>query len=168
MGALWLALANSYDDQFDSGPAEDAFVHALRLLRGSGAKAQYADALDGMGTLYLRAGRLHDAEEFLKKSAEMYVLAPDSRKEAGVHLRYAVALLEDRRFTDAEMQSTSALRAFEADDNTDATDMISAHLTRSYAMCAQRRYSYALQDVDRAMTLARSRLPANSLDMMAA
>jgi tetratricopeptide (TPR) repeat protein len=167
LGELWLALADSYQDQFDSVPAEGAFAHALRLLRGTGASAQYADALDGMGTLYLRTGRLNDAEEFLKKSAEIYLSIPDTRKERGVRVRYAIALLRDRRFVDAELQSTNAAKNFESDEKIEPTEIISAYLTRSYAICAQRRYSEALKDVDRAMNVARTRLPANSIDTMA-
>jgi hypothetical protein len=97
-----------------------------------------------MGTLYLRTARLRTLKSSLRRSAEIYLSIPDGRREAGVRVRYAIALLIDRRFVDAELQSTNAAKDFEADEKIELTEMIWAYLTRSYAVCAEQRCSEAL------------------------
>ena len=49
IGALWLQLANEYQSHLDLPSAEQAFTHAIPLLRFPDSHRDLADALDGLG-----------------------------------------------------------------------------------------------------------------------
>src|SRR5947209_8348510 len=71
LGTLWLTLADAYQQELDLHSAEDAFGHALGLLRATGANALYANALDGIATVYFATGRMDAADKCLRKALEL-------------------------------------------------------------------------------------------------
>ena len=53
IGHLWRDLGIAYESRLAEGPAEDAYVRAIPLLRSAGRDFEYADALHGLGSVYL-------------------------------------------------------------------------------------------------------------------
>src|SRR5438067_5000528 len=92
LGRLWLALGNQCEDRFVYPEAEDAFARALRLLAGKDqAQGAYADALAGMGHLYISTGRFSDAETYLKRSRQIYESLGDGVNAATARASVALA-----------------------------------------------------------------------------
>jgi tetratricopeptide (TPR) repeat protein len=168
MGGLWLQLANRYQDLLKYPEAEDAFAHSLRLLKGTGAQAGYADALDGMGSLDLATGRAAEGEEFTRNALKLYETLGDRLHAAKMHEDLALDMEFEQRHHDAEAESTEGLTEFHALADPDAGEVVAAYLTRSSALCNMRRYSEAIEDANRAMAVVHAKLPAESLEMVAA
>jgi tetratricopeptide (TPR) repeat protein len=168
IGDLWRQLANRYQDLLKFPEAEDAFAHSLRLLKGTGAEAEYADALDGMGSVDLATGRMSEAQEFTRNALKLYEALGDRVNAAKMHEEIALELAFEQHYRDAEAESSAALTALQALPQPDAGEMVAAYLTHSSALCSQRRCSEALGDANRALTLARAKFPGESLEMVGA
>jgi len=166
-GGLWLRLANRYQDQFDVAEAEDAFARSLHLLRGTGMQTEYADALAGLGSVYLVTGRLSEAKNSLRKSLAIYQTLSDRVHAAQLHNTIALVLLSERRYRESEAESSEALRDLQSLASPDVREVVAAYLTHSYAVCYQGRCTAALDDANRAMAVVQARLPAESLEMAA-
>jgi len=167
IGALWLKLGNRYQDLLDFAPAEDAFVRAARLLRGTETQAAYLDALDGLGSLYLATGREPEAEDAMRKVVGMYEAMGDSGHAADAEVTLALVLLFEKRYGESAIESGKAIQAFELLPQADASEPVSAYLSHSYALCYQGRAKEALGDTSRAMDLVKSNLPVNSTEVAA-
>jgi tetratricopeptide (TPR) repeat protein len=167
LGALWLKLGNRYQDQVDLAPAEDAFVHALRLLQTPDTQAAYADALDGLGSVYMELGRLSEAGTCLKKSLDIYETLQDHAHVAAIHDALAMIHLNQKEFREAENESAKGLAELQWLAAPNAEELASAYLTHSYAVCYQGRCQEALKDTSRAMEIVKGKLAANSVDVAA-
>ncbi len=167
VGALWLKLGNRYQDQLELAPAEDAFVHALRLLEAPGTQAAYADALDGLGSVYMGMGRLSEAPACLKKSLAIYETMQDHAHAAAVHDALAMIFLNEKQFREAEDESVKGLAELQWLATPNLEELSSAYLTHSYAVCYQGRCKEALADTSRAMEIVKGKLAANSVDVAA-
>jgi tetratricopeptide (TPR) repeat protein len=167
VGGLWLRLANRYQDQLEFAEAEDAFGHSLRLLRTPATQAAYADALDGLGSLYFETDRSAEAGNCLRKSLAIYQALGDQIHTAKLHETIALVLLFERRFHEAEAESAEGLKELQSLARADAGETVAAYLTHGCALCHQGRCSAALEDANRAMAIAQAKLPAESLDMVA-
>jgi tetratricopeptide (TPR) repeat protein len=167
VGTLWLKLGNSYQDQVDLAPAEDAFVHALRLLQTPGTERSYADALGGLGSVYMELGRLNEAGQCLKKSLAIYETLQDHAQAAAVHDALAMIFLDEKQFREAEDESAKGLAELQWLATPNAEELASAYLTHSYAVCYQGRCAEALKDTSRAMEIVKGKLAANSVDVAA-
>ena len=71
LGTLWLHLAGAYQGELDHQSAKDAFAHALGVLHTTTEKELYANALDGIATVYTAAGRLDIAERCLRQAFKL-------------------------------------------------------------------------------------------------
>jgi tetratricopeptide (TPR) repeat protein len=167
VGVLWLQLANRYQNELEFTDAEDAFARALRLLRTGGPEALYANALDGMGSLYMSTGRLSEAGDYLHKALLAYEGIGDRAHVAVLHESTALQELLGRRYRKAEEESAEALTEMKSLGVPNASEMAAAYLTHSYAVCYEGRCGAALEDVDRAKELIEARLQPNSVDMAA-
>jgi tetratricopeptide (TPR) repeat protein len=161
LAALWIALAGTYEEIVDLESAEDSFAHAIRLLRGTGAKDLYGRALGGIATIYYATGRPKTAERCLRQAVELEHTAGDSTAEAIIRGDLALALIVERKYAEAEKQASEALHLLEAQSDPSVVETILVYLTRSRAICGMRRCAEALQDVDRAETLAVSKIGAD-------
>jgi tetratricopeptide (TPR) repeat protein len=165
LGGLWLRLANRYQHQLEFAEAEDAFGHALRLLR-TGAAVDYADALDGIGSLHLATGRLSEAESESRRALDIYKGLGDGARVARLHETMAIALLIEQKFSDSEAESTEALRVLRAQARPDLSEEVAEHLTHSYSLCYQGRCRAALDENNEAMKMAQEAFAANSMEMV--
>ena len=166
LGDLWLQLANRYQDLLQFAQAEDAFQRSLRLLREAGTQSEYADALDGMGSLDLAVGRLSEAKDWNKKALAIYESLGDRNRAGKMHETIALAELFDHRAKEAETDSAAGLAELRLAAQPDAGEVVAAHLTHSYAMCFQKRCAAALDEARQAMTLAQSKFPDESLEVV--
>jgi tetratricopeptide (TPR) repeat protein len=164
LATLWIALADAYEE-LDLESAEDAFAHAIRLLRETGARDLYANALDGIATVYYASGRTGTAERCLREAVELQHTAGLSTAEISSRRDLAVALVAERKYEDAEQQASEALRLLEAQADPNASEKVVVYLTRSRAICGMRRCKDALQDVDRAEALV-SKTGADPVDLI--
>lgn len=165
LGRLWLELANRYQRQLEFAEAEDALGQALRLLR-TGAAMEYADALGGMGSLYLATGRLSEAESESRKALDIYKGLGDGARIARLHETMAIALLIEQKFRDSEGESAEALRILRTQARPDLSEEVAEHLTHSYALCYQGRCRAALDENDEAMKMAQAVFAGNSMEMV--
>ena len=166
LGKLWLTLANRYLDQFELQKAEEAYTHAIRLLHGTPSQAQYADSLRGIGTVYRTSGRLKQARKYLTSSLGIYEALNDRPNVAYLHLALGLERLAERKYREAEAETTAALEEFESGIKLDLSDLSAAYLTRSRAVCGEGRCGSALQDVSRAHNVAQNRFHENSIEMI--
>lgn len=164
LAILWIALANVYEDQDhdDLESAEDGFAHAIRLLRGTGARGLYANALDGIATVYYATGRANTAERCLRQAVELEHAEGDSTAETSIRRDLAVALIAEKKYAKAEKEVSETLHLLDAQADPNVNDEIIFYLTRSRAICGMRRCKEALQDVDRAEALATNKIVAGS------
>jgi tetratricopeptide (TPR) repeat protein len=165
VGGMWVQLANRYQDQIEFAQAEDAFARSLRLLRSPDTQAAYADALAGMGSLYIEMGRLHDGAEYSRQSLAIYTTLGDGLHTATLHDTMALSLLLEHRYRESEVESAEGMTEMQALAKPDAGELITAYLLHSYAICNQGRCSEALGDVDRAMLMVESHEGPDSIEM---
>ena len=167
LGHLWLALGNRYQDQLIGPEAEDAFARALRLLTGKNqARGDYADALAGMGSLYLADGRYRNAADFLQRSAQVYESLGDAAHAASLHESLAITLTHLGKYRESEAQSLLARSSLESLHSPDPAELLASRITHAYALCYQDRCSPALAEVDEAVVNRQIR--PDSLEMVAA
>jgi tetratricopeptide (TPR) repeat protein len=166
LGTHWLALANRYQDRFELEKAEDAYARAIHLLRDTSSQSQYAESLQGMGSVYTTFGRLREARKYLTKSFDIYVALNDEANIAHLHLSLGSELLTEHKYREAEIESTAALKGLESGPKPDLSDLSMAYLTRSRAICGQGRCRSALDDVSQAHSLALNRFQENSIEMI--
>jgi tetratricopeptide (TPR) repeat protein len=162
----WIALADAYEEVSDLESAEDAFAHAIRLLRETGARDLYTNALDGIATIYFATGRANAAERCLRQAVELEHPVGDSTAEAIIRRDLAVALIAERKYAEAEQQASEAIRLLEAQADPNVGETIVAYLTRSRAICGMRRCEEALKDIARAEALAANKIGANPVDII--
>jgi tetratricopeptide (TPR) repeat protein len=164
IGALWLQLANEYQSHLDLGSAEEAFTHAIPLLRSPDSHRDLADALDGLGSVYLSTGRIPESRTLLRKSLLLYRELHDRSQEAHLHEAIAIGLLLDRHYRDAEREASETLSELQEQQSSNLAEREAALLTRSYARTYQGRCQGALEDTREAQTLVSGRLEARSLE----
>jgi hypothetical protein len=102
----------------------------------------------------------------LTKSLDIYRTLNDEANIAHLHLSLGMELLAERKYREAEIESTAALKGLESGPKPDLSDMSMAYLTRSRAMCGQGRCRSALDDVSQAHSVALNRFQENSIEMM--
>jgi tetratricopeptide (TPR) repeat protein len=166
LGTLWLTLANRYQDRFELEKAEDAYANAIHLLHDTSLQSQYAESLRGMGVVINTFGRLKEARKCLTKSLDIYMALKDETNTASGHLALGLELYAEHRYREAEIESTAALKGFEAIAKNDAGAVSMAYLTRGRAICNQGRCRSALDDVSQAQSVIPSTLPQNSIEMI--
>lgn len=167
LATLWIALAGAYEEVVDHDSAENAFAHAIRLLRGSdAAQGLYANALDGIATVYFATGRADTAERCLRQAVKLEQAAGDSTAEITTRRDLAVALIKERKYEEAQKQASEALHLLEAQADLNVGETILVYLTRSRATCGMRRCEEALRDVDRAEALAVSNIGADPIEFI--
>ena len=169
LGRLWLALGNQSEDRFIYTEAEDAFARALRLLAGKDqARGAYADALAGMGRLYISTGRYSDSEAFLYRSTQIYESLGDRDNAATAHASLALAMMFQRKYRETEAESLLARTEFASLSNPNPAELTAAAVTHAYALYFLGHSTSASTEIDQAIATARARLQPNSPDLMAA
>jgi tetratricopeptide (TPR) repeat protein len=164
LGNLWRALAFQYQNGFEIEKAEDAYVHAIRLLRGTPLKAQYAGSLHGLAEIYVMESRLKEARRDLAPALAIFEELGDTRSAASVRETLAADFLRDHKFREAEIEASKAIAALESLDHPELSRLENAYATRARAVAEEGRPDLALKDATHAHSLAIKNSAANSID----
>lgn len=167
LGLLWLQLADRYQDTLDFPQSEDAYTHALQLLQLPATRLSYADALDGLGSLYLATARFPESLASLQKALDIYQSAGDRPRAATLHEGIALTLLFEGHLRDSSAEAAVALEQLRTLAQPDPREIVATLLTRGYSLCLQGQCQAAVEDTSAAITLARSNFAANSLELAA-
>jgi tetratricopeptide (TPR) repeat protein len=158
LGYLWALLASSYQDADDENNAIDAYQRALHLLANeSSDRANYAAALDNLGSLYLEYGRTEEAEATRKQVLALRKQLGNPFEIARSEQHLAEAVLARHRYKEAEQGARTALETLaptESGPHPYATTELAALVTLSYAECMQSKKQDCLQVAERADRLA--------------
>lgn len=128
IGKLWHSHGVQYQNGFDYENAEDAYTRAIRLLRNSALKAEYADSLHSMAVIYLMQGRLKEARSNDGQALAIFEELGQTRNAASVKGTVAMGLVREHRFQEAETEASAALAAMEAREDPDRNDLENAYL----------------------------------------
>jgi tetratricopeptide (TPR) repeat protein len=166
LAALWVALADANRGVVDLEAAENAFAHAIRLLHGTNSQGLYANALDGIATVYFATGRADKAERCLRQAIEIQHTAGDLTAETITRRNLAAALIKEQKYAEAEKQASEVLHLLEAQTHPNIGELIVVYLIRSRATCGMRQCEEALQDIDRAEALAVNNIGTDPIDVI--
>jgi len=169
LGRLWAHLGSDYQDEADIQLSEEAYTHALALLRTApSAQVDYATALDSLGSLYLETDRMKESEDCSRKGLAVREAIGDQLGAAKVRSQLAIVLVNRHNFREAEQQTLAALQVMRDQQYPNASDIAGTLLSLSYARCLQDRCTEGLIDASQAMTIVRTALPSDSLQAGAA
>lgn len=164
LGRLWAHLASDYEDQMQLAKSEDAFNHALRLFeKAPEGKIDYAIVLDNLGSMYVMAGNLDDAERCRRHSLAARELIGDKLEIARGKSHLAEVELGRHRFKEAEQESREAYNEMVALKDSDVGDIISVLVTLIYAECTHDGCVDGLEHARTASSLALTAFAADSL-----
>ncbi len=166
LGTLWLYLAGVYQGELDQQSAEDAFVHALGVLHTTTETELYANALDGIATVYTATGRLDIAEKCLRQALKLEDIQRGSAAEAGTQVNLATVLILKHRYEEAVKELSAALLFLETPADFDVGTLITVYVARSRALCDMKQCEEGLRDLERAQALGNGRFAVNSLGMI--
>lgn len=166
LGNLWRVLAIQYQNEFEVEKAENAYIRAIRLLRDTPLKAQYAGSLHGLAELYVLESRLKEAQKKLAPALAIFEELGDTWSAASVRETVAVALMRDHKFREAEIEASKVIAMLESIDHPRVSELENAYTTRARAVAAEGRPEAALQDATHAHSLANENSAANSIDSM--
>lgn len=166
LGTLWLYLAGAYQGELDQQSAEDALAHALGVLHATTEKELYANALDGIATVYTATGRLDITEKCLRQALKLEGTQRGSAAEAGTQANLATVLILKQRYEEAVKELSAALLFLEAQANSDMGELIVVYVARSRALCEMKQCEEGLRDLERAVAFGNGRFAVNSLGMI--
>jgi tetratricopeptide (TPR) repeat protein len=153
-GRIWEHLGSLYEDSGRYAESETAYTHALRLLTSvASARADFASALDGLGTLYMMRGDTHQAERAEQKALairEANGLSGDLPR-SWYHL--AALSLREHRFEKARQYAERAVAQLGTEKPADAEEEVNAQFALGSALCRLHRYQEAIAVMQSAMKL---------------
>ncbi len=166
MGRLWAMLASDYEDDGAYLQAEDAYNHALKLFEGSpDGAADYAIALDNLGSLYLVKGEFATATEIRKRSMRLRESGGDKLEIARGHAHLAEVAFARHSYKEAEEESAKAYQGMVEVKDPSAEDFVSDLVTLTYSSCVNHEYLDAVAHGTEALTRARAAFAVNSLQV---
>jgi tetratricopeptide (TPR) repeat protein len=168
LGVLWLRLGNDYGDERDIARSEEAYARSLKLLRTSPVQGHYAEALDGLGSLYLLDDRWKESESYQKKALAIFERIGDEEGVARIHAGLAVALVHEHRFAEAEDEAGKALEILQKQEKPNIGDLVTSLIARSYAECFQERCADGLVAARQAVDVARVAFAKDAIEMVTA
>jgi tetratricopeptide (TPR) repeat protein len=153
-GRIWRHLGSLYEDAGMYADSETAYVHAIHLLQSAPAAAgELAQAIDGLGTLYMMRGDLEQAER-----AEQRALA--IREGEGLKLdlpqswyHLATLSLREHRFERARDYAQHAVQQLAAEEHPDADEELNARFVLGAALYRLRNYPESIAMMRSAMDL---------------
>ena len=163
LGRRWAHLAADYEDAMEFAKSESAYNHALRLLESApDGKADYAIALDNLGSMYLMSGDFAAAERCRKRSLAAREAMGDPLEVARGKAQLAEVELARHRFREARQGAMEAYNEMIALKDPDVSARISVLATLIYAECSSGGCADGLAHAREAASLARGAFPADS------
>jgi tetratricopeptide (TPR) repeat protein len=163
-GRLWAVLASDYEADAEFSKAEAAYNQALQLLRAApDGAADYATVLDNLGSLYILMGDFDAAGNSCKHSLAVREQVGNQLEIARGEAHLAEVDVAKHRFKEAQRESSRAYEAMVALHDATSHDMATALITLTYASSLQGKGADAVASAEKALTIVRAALPANSL-----
>jgi tetratricopeptide (TPR) repeat protein len=167
LGVLWHALGIVYQNGFEYDKAEDAYGHAIHLLRNTALKAQYADSLHRTAEICMMESRVKEVRDNDAQALAIFEELGDTRSAASVRGTTAMGLLRGHKFQEAEAEASRALAVLETLEKPDRIDLENTYVTRARALAGEGRPQAALEDVARARAIATGNPASNKVDAIA-
>jgi tetratricopeptide (TPR) repeat protein len=164
MGRLWAHLAIDYEDEAEFTKAESAYNHSLRILKPlpEGA-ADYANVLDNLGSMYLMLGNPSEAERCNRNSLAVREKIGDKLQIARGRWHLAEVELGRQRTREAQQDALVAYHEMLALKDPQATDLVSALITLTYAECSNDACMDGVTHASQSLDLARSAIPQDPI-----
>jgi tetratricopeptide (TPR) repeat protein len=154
-GRIWLHLGILYQHAGRYGQSEIAYEHAMRLLTiAPVSQPDLADAIDGLGTLYMETGNLKGAEDAESKAMKMREATglESELRQSWYHL--ATLYLREHQADKSRSFAQRAFDAFSKDMNAIPEDKIGAQIVLSESLCQSHRYPEAIALLQSALQLS--------------
>lgn len=168
-GAAWLRLAILYQDAARYDDAERAFRKATAFLRTEN-RARYADALDGMGVMYVEVGKYAKAEALERKALAIREEAQDAVGvgRSDMHLSLIAYGKHDLRQAEANAEMAVSLLVPDQGgkppaENATPEERMSALIDLALIRWARGECGASTQELERALKIATANYPANSV-----
>lgn len=174
-GYLWATLASSYHDSGNVAEAFRAYDRALPLLaKAPEARANYATALDNLGSLYLETGSIPEAEKTRTQALHLREEIGNPVDIARSQEHLAEIHLARHRFSQAETMARAAHDALLARPEPDRTDssgtphrgntLLSSLVTMIFAECSLSQWETCRHSAGEADRLASQGFSSDSLE----
>jgi tetratricopeptide (TPR) repeat protein len=167
-GAAWCDLAKLYQDAARYEDAEHAYTKAIALFT-TGDRTRLANAMDGMGTMYVETGRYAQAQPLESKALAIREEQNDSVGVGRSWMHLAMLSLGERNLADAERYSEMATERlvpehFGHQASTAATpeEKMTALIYLSLARCARGSCTAGIAELKAAHDLAEASYDAQS------
>ncbi len=162
-GALWAHLALDYHSIADFQKAEDAYNHALHLLKHEPlAEAEYAETLEDLGVLYLIYGRLNEAERVRKQALAARKKLGDLAEVGVSEVHLADIAFERHQYKKAEQLALLGIKEMNSSPKPPRAGTVSGLITVTYARCLRGHCDQGLPSAQQAVSFARSHFPPGS------
>jgi tetratricopeptide (TPR) repeat protein len=156
-GRIWLRLATLYEDAGMYTPSEMAFHHALRLLAVPPvSQADLAQAMDGIGTVYMARGELEQAELAEQQALHIREAHGLDSQLAMSWYHLATVYLHKRRADMAREYAQLAVDKLQADHNSSPDEQMVALFVLARSLCESHQYPQAIATMETAMRVVRS------------
>jgi len=164
MGRLWAHLGIDYEDEAEFTKAESAYNHSLKILKALPAgAADYVNALDNLGSMYLRMGNLAEAEHCSKNSLAARQKMGNELQVARGKWHLAEVELGSHRAKEARQESLEAYNEMVALKDPLTNDLVSALITLVYAECSGDSCKDGIAHAKQSLTLARTVSPSDTI-----
>jgi tetratricopeptide (TPR) repeat protein len=169
IASQWARLGAEYLEAADFTNSENAYSHAIQLLRKNPADASlYAEALDQLGALYRIYDRLPEALNCRRTALALRQQLGDPLPIARSQGHLAELDLLARRYKEAFAGSDAAYQTMTRLGDKDKAELLSTLIVRTYAQCGLHRRSACLADAKEALALSRSAFASESQPVAAA
>ena len=166
MGRLWAHLGIDYEDEAEFTKAESAYNHSLRILETlPSGKADYANVLDNLGSMYLMVGNLAEAERCSRNSLSLRETMGDGLQIARGKWHLAEVELGRHRAKEARQRSLEAYNEMVALKDPETKDQVSALITLTYAECIQSCADDGVAHAKQSVALARTTTSSDPIMM---
>ena len=122
-GIAWNILGSAYQDLHHLDQARSCYEHSINLLRPIvAAQAQFASAVDNLGSVELEFGRFDNSERLRRKARQIYTRLGDHAGVARTSSNLAVVALrqgadgEARRYIRTALQESARAAGLDDDD----------------------------------------------------
>jgi tetratricopeptide (TPR) repeat protein len=162
-GVLWMQLALEYQYAADFPKSEDAYNHALHLLKTApGAREEYAATLESLATLYLIYGKFDDAQSIRKQAIAVRQKLGNAYAIGFNQIHLANIALARHQFKKAEQLAARGMEEMESSSNPARVGILSGYVTLTYARCSRGHCSEGLISAQRALAYANKNFESDS------
>lgn len=168
VGHLWRLLGLAYESQLSQDAAADAYARALPLLRSSGKGCEYADALYGLGSVYVNKQQRAEGRKYMLAALEIYEKEKDLVKASSLHQTVGISWMFDDNLKEARAEFAASVADANAAPNGKPEPLVASYLLRAGAEYHTGDTTHGLEDIAAAQkAAAQFQLAPNSVEKIA-